>query len=123
MGYPPVLRERRRYIAFEVMANSDFTENQVIQALKQSVLTFLGELGYADSDFDVVFYDHSSKQGIARSTDKNEYNVIAAISLIPSILGKTVGVKVFGVSGTVNKAKSKFLNKNLLNREKQIIER
>ncbi len=123
MGFPPVLRERRRYIAFELMSKARFTGNQIVQSIKQEVLEFLGEVGYADADFEIVFYDPDSKLGIARTTDKMEGRVVTAITLLPAILGKKAGIKVLGVSGTINKAKTKFLSKNLLNREKQIIER
>ncbi len=109
MVIPPSLRERRRYIAFKVVARPVFTPNQVIQGIKQSVLQFLGELGYADANFEIVDYNHKNGTGIARTTDKKKDEVLIALTLLNTIQGKKASIRILGISGTVKKAKEKFL--------------
>ncbi len=110
---PPTLKPNRRYIAFQIATKARPTDNQVIQAIRHSVLVFLGELGYAKAEFDVVEYDSESRKGVARTTDVMKDQTIAAMTLLNSIQGRKAGLLVLGVSGTVNKAR-RFLKKTYL---------
>ncbi len=106
---PPTIKSNRRYIAFKVVAKPAFTPNQIIQAIKQAVLAFVGSEGYASAEFDVVEYDHKTMVGIVRATPEMIHYVVTALSLITKIQGKSAGVVVLGISGTVKKTKSKYL--------------
>ena len=110
---PPVLRSKHRYIVFQVLVKSA-TENQVVQALRQAVLSYLGESGYSKAEFAIVEYDHTRKVGIARTTDRMKDETVFALSLLDSVQGKKAGLLVLGVSGTVKKAREKFWEKMYL---------
>ena len=110
---PPTLKVNKRYIAFSVVAKQRFTEKQVLQAMRQSVLSFVGERGYAQSNFDIVYYDNETMVGVARATDLTLDSVILSLSLVDSIQGRHAGVLVTGVSGTVKKAMRKLFKENI----------
>ncbi len=110
---PPTLKVNKRYIAFRIIAKQVFTEKQVLQAMRQSVLSFAGEDGYACSNFDVVYYDQENMVGVARATDSTLDTIILSLSLVDNIQGRRAGVLITGVSGTVKKAMRKLLKENI----------
>ncbi|MCD4739868.1 ribonuclease P protein component 2 [archaeon] len=106
--YPPVLREKRRYISFKVHAKMLFTENQVKHSLNNSILDLLGERGVASSGFNIVEYNEQMMSGIARSTNEQLDNVIFALTLIKDVQGKNAWCQILGVSGTIESCQKKF---------------
>ena len=108
---PSTLRSKRRYIVFQILARM-VTERQAVQAVKQTVMDGLGEIGYSDSEFEVVLF--SKGVGIARTNNDSVSRVIGALNFLDSIQGKKAGLLVIGVSGTIRKAREKFLNKRYL---------
>lgn len=105
--YPPVLKEKRRYLAFKVHAKMRFTENQVKHSLNESLLTLLGEDGAAKSHFRIVEYDESTMSGIARSTHDMLDQVLFTLTLIKDVQGKNAWCEILGVSGTIEACKKK----------------
>ncbi len=114
---PPTLKDNRRYIAFRLLAKQRFTQNQVFQAIKQTVLSYIGEKGYAHASFDIVDYNQEKMEGIARATDLTVDDIVFALTLLTDIQGRRAGIVVLGVSGTVRKAKQKYLGKEIYLKE------
>ena len=106
--FPPVLKERRRYISFQAMAKVVFTENQVLHSINETIFQVLGEEGYARANFKVVEYNPKNMSGICRTTHNMLESVVAALTLMKDIQGKNASLIIRGVSGTIKKTGKKY---------------
>lgn len=107
---PSTLRERKRYIAFQVIAESKVDINDVFNSLWHSLLNFLGEYGVAQAGVWISKsnYDDSKQIGIIRCDHVSVEHIRASLSLIERIGDTRAIVKVLGVSGTIKAARKKF---------------
>jgi len=111
---PPTLRERNRYLAFELIPdlNSGRDENlsrdEMIKAIQRSCLNFLGEVGTSKTGLWLMDWDTKRKKGILKVSHKSVDEVRASLALIKDIKKKPCIFHILGVSGTVKKAR-KFI--------------
>ncbi len=99
----PSLKEKKRYIAYEVIADAR-PENQAVEkAITNSMLEFVGELGVAQAG--ILF----PKPGIIKVSHLATEQAKAAIALVKQINGSKVAIKTLGTSGMLNKVE-KYLN-------------
>ncbi len=99
------MRQRRRYIAFELVGKASkgdisWTINYVLHARKLEVYKTMLKL---------VLYDTNSRRGLLRCGHKQANEVKAAMLSIKKISGKEASFVILGVSGTIKAAKRKFL--------------
>lgn len=106
----PTLRERRRYMAFQVLTKADIPPSDVAGAIWHSILNFLGELGTAQSEVWLVksVYDEKNKMGLVRCGHTAVEHVRAALALVGRIGDVPVTIKVIGISGTISAARKKY---------------
>jgi len=102
------LRERKRYLVFEVVAEHALNHNEVRKAVNSVLLQFLGELGFAKAGV-MILEDWKGRKGIMKVNHKHVDNVKAGLALIKNIGTESVIVRTVGVSGILKKARSKFL--------------
>ena len=107
----PTLREKNRYVAFEVLSDSPISRGDVVKASWGGVLRFLGELGAAKTSLWVMDWDDASKTGVLKVSHSSLDDVRAALALVKEVNGSRAAFRVLGVSGTVKKARAKFLGK------------
>jgi len=105
---PPTLRERNRYLAFEAISDSNFKRDEIIRAIQNSCLSFLGELGTSKAGLWLMDWDGRKKKGILKVTHKSVDEVRASMALIKEIGRKPCTLKVIGVSGTVKAVREKY---------------
>lgn len=103
----PSLREKKRYIAFEVISEERLDKNMVNNAIFDANKSYLGELGCAKANFKVLDYDENSKKGMIKASNKYIDYVKASLSLIKRIKNTKVIIKTMGVSGTIKNLKIK----------------
>ncbi|GAG03138.1 unnamed protein product [marine sediment metagenome] len=101
------LREKKRYIVYEVKAEPRLNFKEVKQELEKKMLQFLGELGYGKAGV-VILNEWQSNKGMIRTNTKSVENVKTALALVENINDKKVLVRTIGISGMLNKAKNKF---------------
>lgn len=97
----PSLKEKKRYIVFEVIGDSvkvELMKKSVSEALKK----FLGEYGFSKLNY--RFVNHDTNKGMIKVSNKFVDHVKTALIMISKIDGKEVIVRSVGVSGTINKA-------------------
>ncbi len=123
MVYKPTMREKKRYILFEVRAegavgereaqfaspaNAHFCEAKIArEAVYNGILKFLGEYGSSLASPKVLEFDEKTGRGVLRCARDEVSNVKAALALMNSIAGKKAAVRALGVSGTIKKLKGK----------------
>ncbi len=105
---PPSLRHRKRYIAFRLIGHSgDLDKREIALKLMDSMISLFGEVGSSYAGIWVEYFD--GEYGIVRCYNKALEKVKIALSLINEIEGEKVLPLIIGVSGTIKKCKTKYL--------------
>lgn len=96
------LRERKRYLAFEVIAEKELSWHAIQEAIKSVLLLYSGIQGVAASG--LVFVKNNKNKGIVRVAHTYVQTLRQAILFIQKIENIPVIVKSRTVSGVLNKA-------------------
>ena len=116
MPLPHDLRERRRYLAFEIISEQKILVPDLINTIWHSVLNFLGEFGSSQADISFVknVYDEKKQMGLLRCSHLYVESVRTALALIQRIGDMRVVVRILGISGTIKAARQKFFGEATL---------
>ncbi len=104
---PSSMRERKRYISFEVLSAEKIDRNELINEIWSSSSSLLGDVGASLCDLWVLDFD--GRRGILRCAHDKTAMVRAALATINSVHGIRVGIRVLGTSGTVKSITEKFM--------------
>lgn len=107
---PKSLREKKRYIVFEVLCDRDREVGQVVDAVWGAVLEFLGQEGAAKADPWVLgdLFDAEKQIGGVKVNKDEVEEVRAALALVQDIGGEESALQVLGVTGTMDSAREKY---------------
>ncbi|MHC1579736.1 MAG: Rpp14/Pop5 family protein [Candidatus Alkanophagales archaeon] len=115
---PPSLREKKRYLVFEVLSEGEVERGEFLKELWNSLYSLFGEtvasgckLWLIDFGREGVFEGFEVYTGIVRCAHKRTDEVRAALACIPSVGGKRVSIRVRGISGTIKAARRKFIER------------
>jgi ribonuclease P/MRP protein subunit POP5 len=113
---PPSLRGRRRYIAYQVISESKFIFQDLMNSIWHSMLNLLGELGSSQADVWIArdVYDEEKQIGIIKCSHDNVEQVRTSLALIERIGDVRVIVKVLGISGSIKATRMKFFGETRL---------
>ncbi len=103
----PSLKERKRYIVFEVLSSVAFKEDEVSEAIMQAMHTYVGDLGMARAG--LQFPKWKENKGIARVNHTSADLLKASFTFINSIKNKRAIVRSLGTSGILIKAQKKYM--------------
>jgi len=109
----PSLREKKRYLAYEVISNSKFNDAvHVNKAILNAANEFLGNLGMARAGIIPINdkWNENTQRGLLRVNNKHVNGLKASLIFVKNIDGKEVIVKSVGASGILRKAQQKYLN-------------
>ncbi|MEM4245286.1 MAG: Rpp14/Pop5 family protein [Candidatus Nanoarchaeia archaeon] len=101
------MREKKRYLVFEVVAKHNLSFGEVRNAIRDGLLRFLGELGFAKAGV-MILDDWKNNKGVMKVSNKHVDEVRAGLALIKKVGNETVIVRTVGVSGILRKARGKF---------------
>ena len=99
----PSLREKKRYIAFEVISKKNFTFLQMSKAILASALKYSGIKGLAEMGIIFLNEKYSKNKGIIRVSSKKVNSLKAAFTLTKDINKEPVIVRSLGISGILQK--------------------
>ncbi|MBD3309763.1 ribonuclease P protein component 2 [Candidatus Woesearchaeota archaeon] len=108
----PSLREKKRYLAFEIASKKEIKDISAISdAIWKSSLEFLGESGCAKAGIMILKdrYNKEKQRGLIRVSSKHVENLKASLALTKQVQGRKVIIKSIGVSGIIKKAEQKYL--------------
>lgn len=108
----PALRERKRYLAFEVISETPITNYKAVEnAIHNKSLDFLGELGCAEAGIILLKekYNQPKQRGVIRVNNKSLNKLRATLALIEQIEDTNVIVQSLGTSGVLNKVDKQFI--------------
>ncbi|MBM4240808.1 MAG: ribonuclease P [Euryarchaeota archaeon] len=113
---PPSLREKKRYIAFEVISEEPLSRDDLISLIWKSSLAFCGESQTSKFNIWVMkvwkyqLEEHENVlRGILKCTREEVNPVRATMSIIAKFKGKRVVFHTLGISGTIRSATKKFI--------------
>ncbi|MBC7094857.1 ribonuclease P protein component 2 [Thermococcus sp.] len=106
---PPTLRDKNRYIAFQVIGERPFKKEMIKKAIWDVSLKTLGELGTARAKPWFIKFDEKTQTGIVRCDRKYVEEIRFVLTLVTEINGSKAIVRTLGVSGTIKRLKMKFL--------------
>lgn len=92
------MRYKQRYIVFTYKNNDPF------KVIKQRFAEFYGKVGLADSGIKLISFNEKTHCGILRVFFPYFSKIKAVLAL-----SVTLGFRVLGVSGTLKKAREKFV--------------
>ncbi len=104
----PSLKERKRYLSFEIISDDNFEANDVEKAVNESSINFIGTLGTGKAGMMFLADKYSNNSGIVKTGHKYVDKIRTALALIKTIDNKDVIIRTRVVSGTLKKAISKF---------------
>ena len=107
---PPTLRESKRYVVYKIIGENSMNFNDMKSLIDNQCLKFLGELNYAKAGL-VHIEEFKNNMGIIKVNNKYTNEVKTALSLISNLNNKKVLFDTVGVSGTLKKARLKFMKK------------
>jgi len=103
----PSLREKKRYIVYEIVSENKMRLNDVKNSINKGVLAFLGELGYSKTGL-IIMDMFKNNKGILKANNKEIDNIKTSLALIDNIDNNKVIFKSILVTGVLNKAKSRI---------------
>ncbi len=105
----PSLRERKRYIAYEMISEQEI-EKDVSNQVLENIRNTLGLFDSANAGILSVEYDEKRQEGILRTSHDSVNKVRTALALLQELDGHSVVPRVKGVSGNLKKARNKYMN-------------
>ena len=108
---PPTLRSQKRYIVFEVISDGKITYGDLVSAIWNSMLSFLGELGSSEAKTWIVqnLYKEEEQKCVIKCRHDYVEQVRAVLSLIQMVGETRATVRILGVTGTIKSARTKYL--------------
>ena len=103
----PSLKEKKRYLAFEVISKSKTTYTDTAKAIWNSVLSFAGTSGAARMGINIMTYNN--QKGLIRVAHTSLEELKASLTLITTINNEPAIVRSLGASGILAKAKKNYL--------------
>jgi len=101
----PSLREKKRYLAFEVLSDAKLDVAHIAKSVWHGVLQFVGELGASQLGVIVLSDLFAKNRGVIRVSHLGVDRLKAALALIHTIDGHPVSVRSIAVSGNLAKMK------------------
>ena len=105
------MRERRRYILFEVISDSPQDFYMVSREITESCISLIGELGTAKANLKVMKSLFTGRFGVARCSHRYVEEVKLAIGLVMMLGDSRASFNVLGASGTIKALKRRIPNK------------
>jgi ribonuclease P/MRP protein subunit POP5 len=106
MKLKPSLRQKKRYIVFEIVADKKFSVVDVKEEVEKSMKEFFGQLGLSKASplFLKEKFNQEKQKFVVKVNNKYVDELKAALTLSKSIKSTPVIVKSIITSGTLKKA-------------------
>ena len=104
----PTLRENNRYLVYKVNCDVKIALEQVKEAINKACLKLMGEIAMAKANV-YVMKDFKNNKGIVKVNNKYLNELHASLLFVDNINGRKANVESVGVSGTIKKAREKFM--------------
>ncbi len=99
----PTLREKSRYIKFQVLSEDKISYSDLEAAIWNTALEFYGEAGASKLSLWLIknLYNDEKQIGVIRCDNKSVQQVLAVLGLVGRLGDSRVVFKILKVSGTI----------------------
>jgi len=104
----PTLRERKRYIVYEVLAKEKLDGRDVGKAISNEIMSYIGVKGFSEAGILHLHDKWTGTKGIMRVSHTSIDEVKMALALTKSVSGEEVIIRSVGTSGILKKAQEKY---------------
>lgn len=104
----PSLRQKKRYVVFEIKSDTPFSFTDVKREIDNTLLMFLGQLGLSKSSPMLLKEKFRNNKFIIKVNHKYVDEIISAVALIKKIKNKSIIIRSIVTSGTLKKASSRL---------------
>ncbi len=108
LSMPPSLRERKRYLLFEVLGEQEVNKKELLKEIWDSMYSLYGDVGASESKLWLIEYHKREETtggvGILRCAHDKVDEVRASLACIHSVNGARVSIRVLRTSGTIKGA-------------------
>ena len=101
-GILPSLKEKKRYLAYEVISEGNLNKYDIAKAVKENSLKFMGSLNYGKAGVKMI---SAGKKGIVKVNNKFVDHLKSSLILINKVGNNNVMFKTVKVSGVLKKLK------------------
>lgn len=112
MTLPKSLRGRRRYVFFEVetLPDASFGEHDLRRTIWFEAQNLYGDVTSAETRAELLEYDASQGGGlgVVRCAHDRVEETRAALSCVDEVDGDRLGIRVLGVSGTLDAGRDRY---------------
>ena len=111
MKLKPSMREKRRYLVFEVLSKKPVDGLKAFTAFEKQTMDFMGASEMAKASFTSMpkMWNQSAQRGMVRVNRKYVDHARASLCLVKKIGRQNATMKSVGISGMINKAKERYL--------------
>ena len=99
----PALKEKKRYIAYDAMIDTNASSADIRNAIKNALFRFMGELNYGRAGVRLV--DSKGKNGVIRVNNDYVDEVKTGLMMVDNVNRKKTVVRSMCVSGMLHKAR------------------
>ena len=108
----PTLREKKRYIAFEINSEKLIFRQELVREISNSIISLFGDIGA--SQIRPALMSFEGRFGILRCAREKTIETRSGLACINNIRGIRVSIRVLGISGTIKGATEKFIQQSLI---------
>ena len=102
----PTLRERKRYVVFDILSERQITQaHNVQEAIEQALLTYAGTRGVASAGMLFIKDAYAHNKGIVRVNHNEVDTLKSALMFVTHIDDEEVAMQSVKTSGTLQKAR------------------
>lgn len=100
---PPTLREKKRYIAFQIISEEPISYSDLESAIWNTMLDFLGEYGVSKTSVWLLkeCWDEKKQTGIIRCNHLSVQKILASLGMVQRLGDNRTTFKILKVSGTM----------------------
>ena len=103
----PSLKERKRYLVFEVISKSEISDFKAVKAeITASMASLIGDIGMAGAGVKFIEEKKTENKGLIMLNHNFVDQLRASLALVKTIKGIPVIVRSIGISGMINKAEA-----------------
>lgn len=102
----PTLKEKKRYVAFEIISEQKFTFLDAAKAITNSILDTCGTINAASMGVNIISDTYKSNKGLIRVSHTGVDFLKASLCFCTQINSTPVIVRSLGISGILNKAQT-----------------
>lgn len=108
----PILRDKKRYIAFEIISARNVNRQELTSEITNSIVSLFGDVGA--SEINPALMSFGGRFGILRCAREKTLEARAGLACINNIGGMRLSIMVMGISGTIKGATEKFIQESLI---------